>query len=89
MNLRDYIKAVFKSNLINIIHFFPQELKLSNTTLEAKIVEHEKSLQSKNKEITNLEEDNAKLSKEMASATKANGVSNGVHNGDAKEANLS
>ena len=66
-----------------------QELKLSNTTLEAKIVEHEKSLQSKNKEITNLEEDNAKLSKEMASATKANGVSNGVPNGDAKEANLS
>ena len=43
-------------------------MKACNTTLEAKIADHEKSLQSKTKEINSLEKDNERLSKEVESA---------------------
>ena len=82
------IESFFKSTIVNFNLCLFQELKLSNTALEAKIIEHEKSLQSKSKEINNLTEDNARLSMEMTSATKENGVANGVHNGDGKEHDL-
>merc|ERR1712126_625903 len=45
-----------------------EELKICNTTLEAKIADHEKSLQSKTKEINSLAKDNERLSKEVESA---------------------
>ena len=43
-------------------------MKICNTTLEAKIADHEKSLQSKTKEINSLAKDNERLSKEVESA---------------------
>merc|ERR1719210_477918 len=68
-----------------------EELKACNTTLEAKIADHEKSLQSKTKEINSLEKDNERLSKEVESAkdkSKEKAITNGVHNGDEKEHDL-
>ena len=43
-------------------------MKVCNTTLEAKVADHEKSLQSKTKEINSLAKDNERLSKEVESA---------------------
>ena len=61
-------------------------MKQCNSTLEAKLADHEKSLQSKSKEIKDLAQDNERLSQEVETAkSQEKAIPNGVHNGDDKE----
>ena len=49
-----------------------QELQVTKKTLEAKVSDHESSLESKAAEVNKLKEDNDRLSKQLASTTEGN-----------------